>query len=58
MGDASLYLASYGAPSLRAPAEGWSTAQIQLTVTRLMADKLGINVFGWEDRFVDDLGVN
>ena len=58
MGDAARYLASYGVPSLQRHGEGWSTAQIQTTVTRLMADTLGIEKFDWDQSFVQDLGIN
>lgn len=58
MGDTARYLASYGVPSLQRHGEGWSTAQIQTTVTRLMADTLGIEKFDWDQSFVQDLGIN
>jgi len=57
VGDTARYLASYAGPSLQAPGDGWSRSQIEATVTRLIADRLRIEMFDWDQRFVDDLGV-
>lgn len=58
IGDTARYLATYAAASLQAPDAGWSRSQIELTITRLMADQLAIENFDWDQRFVEDLGVN
>ena len=36
----------------------WSRSRIELTVTRLMYEQLGIEKFRWDDRFVQELRID
>lgn len=58
MGQTARYLATYAAASFQAPGVGWSQAQIEATVRGVISEQLGIDAFDWNQRFVDDLGVD
>lgn len=57
LGDTAHYLASH-TPSTLVRESSWSRAQIEQVVSRLLCEALGIESFGWDQRFVDDLGLN
>ncbi len=57
LGGTARYLATHAAGALQPPQSGWSRAQIESTISRLMEEYLAIDEFKWDDRFVDDLGV-
>jgi len=52
------YLAAYGAAGLMDADAVWSRSRIELTVTRLMYEQLGIEKFRWDDRFVQELRID
>jgi len=55
--DTVRYLAAYGAAGLMDADAVWSRSRIELTVTRLMYEQLGIEKFRWDDRFVQELRI-
>ena len=58
LGDTAQYLATHAPAALQKPGAGWSRAQIETTIRRLILEHLGIDKFEWHQRFVEDLGVN
>jgi hypothetical protein len=56
LGETATALAHKPTAGLRRPGEGWTGAEIQTHVRRLMAEELGVREFGWNDEFVRDLG--
>lgn len=58
MGDTARCLATFSAAALQPPGGGWSRAQIESVVTRIVREQLGIGEFSWDDRFVQDLGAD
>jgi hypothetical protein len=58
MGDTAQHLATHAAAALQKPGAGWSRKQIEDIVTALIREHLGIKQFDWDQRFVQDLGVD
>lgn len=56
--DTARYLAAHSAANLQRPDTGWSRVQIESVIRRLLHDELGIDNFDWNDRFVQDLGID
>lgn len=57
VGGTARYLATEATAALKGES-GWSRAEVEATVTRLMKDQLGIESFRWDQQFVRDLGVD
>ena len=58
VGGTARYLATYTPGALKGSAPSWTRAEIEQVVNRLMADELGITNFRWDQRFVQDLGLD
>jgi hypothetical protein len=52
------HVARYLAARLATASTRWSDADIESTIARLMTDVLGVEHFEWDQRFVEDLGIN
>ena len=57
VGGTAEYLATTVPAAFKREA-GWTRAEIEHMITRLMAEVLGIKEFDWDDRFGADLGVD
>ena len=55
VGDTATYLATRAPAGLKYSGEGWTRAEIDQVITRLIADELGITTFSRDDRFVEEL---
>jgi hypothetical protein len=58
VGDTATYLATHAPVALKHSAEGWTRAEIDQVITRLMTVELGITAFSWDDRFAEELRIN
>ncbi len=58
VGGTARYVATHTPGALKGREPRWTRSEIELVVTRLMADELGITDFRWEQRFVQDLGLD
>lgn len=58
VGHTARHLAEHAATFLVPADPAWSRDRIEATVTRLMSERLGIQKFNWNDRFVEELRVD
>jgi hypothetical protein len=58
MGDTARYLVAHAAPFLVGADASWSKDRIEAQVRRLLSERLGIEKFSWDDRFVEELRVD
>jgi hypothetical protein len=57
LGETARYLAAH-TPGILVRESSWSRAQIEQVVSRLLCEALGVETFGWDQQFVDELGLN
>ncbi|MGV3517288.1 acyl carrier protein [Luteitalea sp.] len=58
VGDNARRVTTLHAVQLLRAGEGWSRPKIQAVVTGVLRQQLGIEHFGWDDRFVDELRID
>jgi hypothetical protein len=58
VGGTATYLATRAPAALKHAGEGWTRAEIDQVIVRLMAHELGITAFSWNDRFAEELRVD
>ncbi|WP_291984910.1 acyl carrier protein [Luteitalea sp.] len=58
VGDTARRVATLHAAKLLRTGEGWSRPKIEAVVMGLLRHQLGIERFGWNDRFVDELRID